>query len=237
MEIEENLLPVQKIEKIFCINVLENTQRKQFMLKQFEELKIENNKIQFIEAVTPNSEEYKVALNEKKITNSVDKRKQIEQAISLSHRKVWKTIQNENIKIALVIEDDIEFNIEFLKGCKTKVNVDHLTEKKYYVHFLSSYPNKIMKHYKDTNEPSLQRNNIKYGMGSYLIGHHGAEELSKEEYFFPIKKPADDYMWDIKSFSKHRHEFALVPLVCQNASQPKTIWFENNSNFKSNFRK
>ena len=236
MEIEENLLPLENVEKIFCINVLENTQRKEFMIRQFDELKIEKNKIVFIEAVTPESEDYQTCLIENKITNTEDRRKQIEQAISLSHRKVWKIIESENIKIALVVEDDIEFNIEFLKSCSTKVNLDSLTNKKYYVHLLSSYPNKILKYHKDIKEPILERNNIKYGMGSYVIGYHGAQELSKEENFFPVTKPVDDYMWDIKALAKHRREFALIPFVCQNSSQPKTICFESNSIFKSNFR-
>lgn len=236
MEIEENLLPLENVEKIFCINVLENTQRKEFMIRQFDELKIEKNKIVFIEAVTPKSEEYKACLIENKITNTEDNRKQIEQAISLSHRKVWKIIENENIKIALVVEDDVEFNIEFLKNCSTKVNLGSLTDKKYYVHLLSSYPKKILKSYEDIKEPTIIRHNIKYGMGCYVTGHYGVHELTKEENFFPVKKPIDDYMWDIKTITKHRGEFALIPFVCQNSSQPKTICFESSSIFKSNFR-
>lgn len=236
MEIEENLLPLENVEKIFCINVLENTQRKEFMIRQFDELKIQKNKIVFIEAVTPESEDYQTCLMENKIINTEDKRKKIEQAISLSHRKVWKIIQNENIKIALVVEDDVEFNIEFLKNCSTKVNLGSLTDKKYYVHLLSNYPKKILNCYKETKEPTIIRYNIKYGMGCYFIGNHGSQELSKEENFFPVTKPVDDYMWDRKALAKHRGEFALIPFVCQNSSQPKTICFESNNIFKSNFR-
>ena len=234
---QDNLFPINNVEKIFCINVETNTERQNFMKKQFHELKI-NEKVEFVKAVTPESEEYKDCLSKGIVSHFDNRKKQIEQAISLSHRKVWKIIKSENIKIALVLEDDIEFNFEFLKNMKTKVCIsDDLKEQIYYIHLLTTYPNKIIRQFPSNMEnPLLHRHNIKYGMGAYIIGDKSAELLigSEERKFHEI--PIDDYLWNMKTVTKHRNEFILFPIICQNTSQKKTVCFKSNRIFKSNFR-
>ena len=232
MQYEENIFPFDDLQKIYCINVKENVKRKQFMEQQFNVLKIDPSIIEFVEATTPNSEDY-ILHNE---LGNLKYKNKVAQAISLSHKKVWENIIKNDYYAAMVLEDDTEFNIEYLKSSQNRLLLRSLNEKQYFIHLLTSYPNKILK-----LEPEVSNNlasvNIKYGMGAYIINSKAASMLSKEKLFFPVKQPVDDYMWDIKRKLSFRNQYVFLPFICQNASQPKTHSFVSKISFNSNFSK
>ena len=223
-------LPFKDLQKVYCINVIENVIRKKFMENQFKKLNINPNIIEFIDAITPESEEYKKEINNLKYKNK------IAQAISLSHKKIWDDIIKNKYYAALVLEDDIEFNIDYLNNCKN-INIfcSEFKEKKYFIHLLSSYPEKIINKNKNINN-SIANVNIKYGVGAYILSYNSALFLCHEKWFYPITQPIDDYMWSIKRKMAFKDQYAFLPFICQNTSQPKTRCFKQRVVFSSNFK-
>lgn len=234
MQQTENLLPFKELQKVYCINVKENTQRRSFMEQQFKMLNIDPNMITFIDAITPLSDEYARYMR----LGALKYKNKVAQAISLSHRKIWEDIKNNEYNAAMVLEDDIEFNMDYLKqNNTTTVNLENFKNKKYFIHLLTSYPSKILNL---EPKPKVKHNlsvvNIKYGVGAYIINDKSASVLLKDSLFFPVIQPVDDYMWTIKRKLSFRNQYLFLPFICQNASQPKTKAFESNISFSSNFK-
>lgn len=231
MQYNNNLLPFKDLQKVYCINVSDNVQRREFMTTQFKLLEIDPSIIEFVNASTPNSDDYRMY----KRRGKLNYKNKIAQAISLSHRKVWEDIKKNQYYAAMVLEDDIEFNIAYLKDLKTEISLFTLQNKRYFIHLLTSYPAKIME--KDTIRDNLAKVNIKYGVGAYIINHKAAFMLCRDDWYFPITMPVDDYMWFVKRKLSFKHQYAFLPFICQNASQPKTKSFPQQIFFVSSFNK
>jgi len=232
MQYTESLLPFKDIQKVYCINVVENVQRREFMETQFFLLEIDPSIIEYINAVTPRSDEYIKC----KRRGKLNYKNKIAQAISLSHKNIWEDIKKNQYYAAMVLEDDIEFNIAYLKDLKTKISMYSLREKRYFMHLLTSYPNAVMERHQHTRD-NITQVNIKYGVGAYIINSKAAFMLSRDDWFFPITQPVDDYMWFVKRKLNFKHQYAFLPFICQNSSQPKTRSFPQQVFFVSNFSK
>lgn len=232
MQYNENLLPFRDLQKVYCINVHENGERREFMETQFKLLEIDHSIIEFIDVVTPFSEEYR----KQKRRGKLKYKNKTAQAISLSHKKIWEDIKKNQYYAAMVIEDDIEFNISYLKELKTRIALYPLKEKRYFIHLITSYPNAIMERNQHIRD-NLAKVNVKYGVGAYIINHKAAFMLSREDWFYPINQPVDDYMWFVKRKLNFKHQHAFLPFICQNTSQPNTMSFPQQVFFVSNFNK
>tara|TARA_Y100000389_G_C17392386_1_gene480612 strand:+ start:191 stop:886 length:696 start_codon:yes stop_codon:yes gene_type:complete len=229
MQYNENFLPFQDLQKIYCINVAENVQRREFMEMQFKLLEIDPSIIEFVDAVTPTSPEFR----KQKRRAKLQYKNKIACAISLSHRKIWEDIKENKYYGAMVLEDGIEFNIAYLKGLKKKISLYDMRDKRYFIHLLTSYPEKILEQHSARNR--LEKMNIKYGVGAYVISHKAAFMLCRDDLFFPIKEHVDDYVWSIKRSLSFKQQYAFLPFICQNASQPKTKCFPQQIYFFSSF--
>ncbi len=232
MQYNDNLLPFKDIQKVYCINVKENVQRREFMETQFNLLEIDPSIIEFIDAVTPSSDEYR----KQKRRGKLNYKNKTKQAISLSHKNIWDDIKKNQYYAALVLEDDIEFNISYLKELKNRISLYPLKEKRYFIHLLTSYPDAIMERHQHIRD-NLANVNVKYGVGAYVINYKAAFMLSREDRFYPITKPVDDYMWTVKRNLHFKHQYAFLPFICQNANESKTRSFPQQVFFISNFNK
>ena len=232
MQYNDNLLPFKDIQKVYCINVKENVQRREFMETQFNLLEIDPSIIEFIDAVTPSSDEYR----KQKRRGKLNYKNKTKQSISLSHKNIWEDIKKNQYYAALVLEDDIEFNISYLKEIKNRISLYALKEKRYFIHLLTSYPDAIMERHQHIRD-NLANVNVKYGAGAYVINYKAAFMLSREDWFYPITQPIDDYIWCVKRKLNFKHQYAFLPFICQNASESKTRSFPQQVFFVSNFNK
>lgn len=232
MQYNENLLPFRDLQKVYCINVQENVQRREFMETQFKLLEIDPAIVEFVDATTPLSDDYRLY----KRRGKLNYKNKIAQAISLSHKKIWEDIKKNQYYAAMVLEDDIEFNISYLKELKSKISLYDMRNKRYFIHLLTSYPDAIMERHQHVRD-NLAHVNVKYGIGAYIINYKAAFMLSREDWFFPITQPVDDYSWLVKRKLGFKHQYAFLPFICQNSSQPKTRSFPQQVFFVSNFSK
>ena len=232
MQYNENLLPFKDLQRIYCINAEENFQRREFMEAQFKLLEIDPSIIEFVEALTPSSEEYR----KQKRRGKLNYKNKTAQAISLTHKKIWEDIKKNQYYAALVLGDDIEFNISYLKELKTRIALYPFKEKRYFIHLLTSYPNPIMERNQHIRD-NLAKVNVKYGVGAYIINYKSAFMLSREDLFYPITQPVDDYMWTVKRKLNFKNQHTFLPFICQNMNQPNTLSFPKQVFFVSNINK
>jgi GR25 family glycosyltransferase involved in LPS biosynthesis len=91
---------IEQIDKIFCINLESRTDRKQRCEQIFKQF---NLNVDFFPAI-----------DGKTIDNIKSKIKPGHVGCCLSHRELYKKIKNSNWKTVLVLEDDVEFDPNFV---------------------------------------------------------------------------------------------------------------------------
>jgi len=197
------------VYNVFCINLTKSTDRRQAMEKEFDTAGLAG---EFIKAVDRMKLDFKSINYDKWLANrcyctdrcTVHRRRKlrpVEIAISLSHRKVYQKMIDENIQLALVCEDDIVFHRDFKETVNrllAQVNLTHVDKKCRELLDLTSEPvivffggrsdNPGLKLANQTIVPSTQGTYSNY---CYLLNLAAARVL--EDNFFPINRPEDSY--------------------------------------------
>ena len=97
-------------DKVYCLNLVRCTDRREHMIKEFEKIGI--TKYQFFEATDKDSPEVKHAFKSGFVNNSyrpLNPLSRSEVGNFLSFRRIFKDIIRNNIKFALICEDDLNF--------------------------------------------------------------------------------------------------------------------------------
>ena len=183
---------------IFVINLDKDFDKKDYML----ELEKKNNlKFNFIEAVFGkelSKEELDKAYCPQKALNALGRELSLgEIGCSLSHISIYKKMIEENIPLAIILEDDIEIKENFLE-LLSKINSIKLKWDVLLLGYYSRVLDERKSRFKIFNQIRLFKNTnvvklveIGYGAHGYAITKKGAELLI--ENAIPISKPIDHY--------------------------------------------
>lgn len=197
---------------IFIINLKKDIEKKEYMKEQSQKYGLS---VEFIEAINGNDLEQDV------VSEVYSKQKSLqyfsreltrgEIGTALSHLSIYKKMITEDIQIALVLEDDIDFNfseqdlLKLIAGLPKDwecVLLGHHTKRSRYIDTLSSYWGK--KKITDTLECNRLAEEA-FGAYGYLINQKGA--LKSLHQFHVIDRPIDHW-----SDSFH-HLYAISPSI------------------------
>lgn len=215
---------------IYVINLKSSIDRKQYMETLCDEYGLYTT---FIEAV------YGKALSNSEVSSVYDKKKALksigrelmlgEIGCALSHKKVYQKMIDENIEVALVLEDDVTFESLLDKA----LNSVELFPKAWELVLLghhSGHENQneipsllsLWDRYSLNKDIQLGRL-VGYGFGTYgyLINQRGARKLLNE--LATIYRPIDHYTADDKLINV----YAMSPTVVKVQQQFKTLIDEN----------
>jgi glycosyl transferase family 25 len=205
----------QQDVKVFVINLERSTERRKHIL---DECKRHNLKPILFKAIDG------YALSEKQLSEMV-----IDHKInglskgfigcSLSHIGVYKRIVDENINLALILEDDAVLN-DNISRVLTEISVFNKSTNKPFVYLLSKpiqyIENKKIK-LPSTTLYSVFSACFAYG---YIINYKAAKELST--CLYPVRfRPDDDWKWF--RYATSIQEYCVVPEVVSSANFSSTI--------------
>lgn len=183
---------------IFLINLDSDTKRNNFMNYQFSFLGVADNVIR-----VPAVDMRKIKLNEMKQDSRISlftkftiqnrhrcDHKQIDSTgaigCTLSHYKAWKTIIDQNIDMAIIMEDDMRLMLDFLNIVQSEIQ-------KYKNQF-----HMINLGYQKQNYSEVNNSKLHFGTGCYIVTREACEILCK--YAFPIEVHVDAYFFLLDHF-------------------------------------
>jgi len=189
--------------KIYIINLKKDIEKKEYMKRLCEEYDLD---VEFIEAVYGKSltkNEISLVYSKTKSQSKIKRELALpELGCALSHRSIYKKMIDNNIKEALILEDDIEFDNKLLGLLSKKslfpknwelVLLGHHTGSSSYLSTRSSiWWKKNL--YNDFNLKIPSE--VSKGTYGYLINQNGAKKLFDE--LREIKMPIDHYTGDNK---------------------------------------
>lgn len=194
--------------KTFIINLAERSDRKNFMQDQLNKL---NLNYQFIEAIDgrklSDDEINKVTLN---FADSYLTKGEI--GCALSHLKVYKKMVNENIDIALVLEDDAILANDLSSTLREINAIDNKQKPNIY---LLSRADSFIKNQKISN--NIYRIKDASAAHGYIINIKAAKNLISQLH--PIRYEAD--MWSIFNFFGFAKIYCVHPYLIEVAGQEK----------------
>lgn len=200
-----------KVDKIYCINLKKNKERRKMMLAQFKHFDC-LNKVIFSKAYTPDDEEVINSIYNYKVY-PIQIRFATQVAITFSFLEVWNDIRTHKYKKAMIVEDDIMFYkdkvVSYSELITDNIFIDN---KPFILHLIGT--NLIKQEYQD-KFPDIYNIKVKYGNGCYIINDIACDELIKNA--FPITSPCDDYLHAMKIRKKFVQK-ALVPILCTELS-------------------
>lgn len=135
---------------------------------------------------------------------------------AMSHRAIWIRIRDDPmIKSALILEDDIEIDKNFV----FKFNMNRrYVPLNYDVLFLGYHPSSIKYFSKDENAAFVRSNKV-YGLFGYIVTKQGAEKLLK---MFPISEQVDTELY--KCIHKYGiNAYLLKPNLRLITSEPSEV--------------
>lgn len=201
------------IDKIFYINLDRRPDRNtnvQNFLQQFN-LQLIAQRISAVDGSKLNLDHVpKTIISEKGIHDAKDKSKKTGIPLTpggigcaLSHRTVWEHIITQNLKSALILEDDIRVEQDFHNKLNKIMN--SVKGLDYDVLFLGYHPASLK--YLDTKliNNMFVRSPRTYGLFGYVVSKKGAEKLLK---IFPIDVQIDTAISE--AILKHRLNVLLV---------------------------
>lgn len=106
---------------------------------------------------------------------------------ALSHRSIWEKIANENIRNALILEDDIRIN----ENLYDKLEVYKKYFPKDYDIIYLGYHDVSIKHNKGSYNDIFYKSGSVYGLFGYIVSKKGAKKLLN---IFPISYQIDTVM-------------------------------------------
>ena len=133
---------------------------------------------------------------------------------ALSHKKVYEKIINDNLQSALIIEDDITFDDNFMDKLKI---ISYNTPKEYDIIYLG-YSDGSIQHIGPnvTNDTFIKSDKI-YGTFGYIVTKEGAKKLLD---IFPITNQIDS---EISAHFDKINAYALIPEKRLIMSEPSSL--------------
>jgi len=148
----------------------------------------------------------------------------------LSHFQIWKYISNNNIEMAIILEDDVKLYKNFNRVID--LVFDNLPIKFDYVQ-LFIHPDKLKTEYLNGNEGDLIPAEENSGTVAYLISLRGARRLIKLTQLLKIQAPVDKQIYFY--IERHFIKGYMVKkpfLITQGEIMPNRAIYNNS--FKSN---
>lgn len=148
----------------------------------------------------------------------------------LSHFQIWKTIVQNNLDLAIVLEDDVKIYKNFNRIINTVY--DNLPVKFDYVH-LFIHPDKQKIEYLQGNEGDIIPAEDNFGTVAYIISLRGAKRLIKLTQLLKIQAPVDRQInFYIQHFFLKAYMIKKPFLITQGEIMPNRAIYNNS--FKSN---
>ncbi|MDX2426195.1 MAG: glycosyltransferase family 25 protein [Cycloclasticus sp.] len=199
---------------IFIINLAHSVERKIFMRQLFEKQRLSSEFIKAIDGRLLGACEISGVYSKKKTIGSIGRELSANEiGCALSHKGVYQKIVDEGIELALILEDDVDFDKELL-------DVLNLVDK-----FPADWEIVLLGHHAGASRQSSTAGSLwgrKYlssayklirpcelacGAYGYLISQQGAVKLLND--LECIAKPLDHYTGD----SEHVNLYAIDPAV------------------------
>jgi glycosyl transferase family 25 len=203
-----------EVISVFIINLRHSVERKAHMQQLCEEIGLSPVFINAIDGAFIKPSEITGLYSNKGSVNAIGRELSMgEMGCALSHKKIYKKMVDDNIRQALIFEDDVEFDAELLGVLTLKDNLPFDWE----LILLGHHGAKSRK--ERTNESfwgrvqlssnfSLRRAcDLAYGAYGYLLNYQGALRLL--EHLQCIDKPLDHYTGD----SHNLNLYTLYPPV------------------------
>lgn len=130
--------PFNQFSQIYCISLERSTERREYIKKEFDRVGLD--KYEFIDAYDKNSKEVSVLYNSDFVKKhppcfrcgcdkcDCDNKSLFRPQIGnwLSHIKAWKCIANDNLRLALICEDDVKFQDTIHKSLEVIAESDKI---------------------------------------------------------------------------------------------------------------
>jgi len=227
------------LDKLYCINLEQETVRYNFMTQQFNKLGMTN--FEMIKACGPDHPDVTNCLNGRLYI--LDRIKTISQiAIAYSHYACWNKILSAKQSFGCIIEDDIRLNtnfIELYKKCLLDKKINEIFVTKPCILWLTGLKSiGLMKDPKYVNKKDFEIMNIgtQYGNCMYVINHQMAKLLI--DNFYPLRMASDDYI--IHICHKFRvNTYSILPILCYDLSSNyySSFWSLEDKALKENFKR
>lgn len=202
--------------KVFVINMERSTERRKYIL---DECKRHNLEPILFKAIDGNalSEQQ---LNEMTLDYEINGLTKGEIGCSLSHIGVYRKIVDENINLALILEDDVILN-DNISDAINEISVFNDSTDKPFVYFLPK-----VKSYVENRKIKLPSITLYdtwddgWDACGYIINYKAAKRLSN--YLYPVRFQADE--WRYFKYATNIKIYCVVPaLVCRNHSNSTMV--------------
>ena len=176
--------------EIFCVNLKRSVGRKKKMDRQFSKF---GKKPVYIEAVDGRD------LNKENIKR--DNTESNALGCSMSHIKVYETIVEKKIPLALICEDDIVFNIN---DKKLQKYINHIPDdfNLCYLYYCNTY--------KKVNKYVGEFINYSLSTACYMVTYDACLTILK--YIYPVRMTSDDVLTALKSANIIK-SYCLIPRI------------------------
>lgn len=218
--------------KIYYINLARSSDKKKFMESQLNRFKFSHSRIDAVDGQNLDMDR----LNEFAVPSRVQEWKHLLKpnaiACSMSHHRAYEKMLDENVDIALILEDDIELGNDFesvLEKCLPKIKDNDI----YLIYFHGDEKIFITKdtEYVDPKH-SIYRAKTAWGAysaGGYILSRKTAEKL--RQHVFPVHTTADSW-GTFKRDAVIGNLWAILPLVTKDAPFVSDIGYGSFSKLK-----
>jgi glycosyl transferase family 25 len=202
--------------KVFAINLEHSVDRKEHILDECKRHNLEPILFKAVDGSKLSEEQLSEMVLDHKI-NGITKK---EIGCALSHIGVYKRIVDENINLALILEDDAVLN-DNISSVLHEISIFNESTDKPFVYLLNE-PNSYIKNKEiKLSSITLYRVFDARGAHGYVINYKAAKSLSN--YLLPVRLVADE--WKYFQYGTNIKIYAVVPPVAfiNNTEYPSTI--------------
>ena len=219
-------------DAIYCINLKESTDRRQFMDGQFRKFGIQN-RVQFLKAYNTQEPIVKDSI-QNNLVYPILLSNVSQVAICYSFLEIWKDIFKNKHTMALILEDDVAFTKNCLeigqmtisKGKFVEAGLDPDMEP-YVVHLIG---NNLVGRDQSVEPKIYDDVGVKYGNAGYVTNYHTCRLLLKN--FYPIKCPSDDFLSQVKHNFRIEERYILPLMIYQVSNEVYGQFNKQNVKFK-----
>lgn len=218
--------------KVFAISLKEHTYRQIHIYQQLSKLDFPFEIIDAVNGANYSQEEIMQVGNMDEINKYPNWLNKRAIACSMSHKKVYQKIIDEDLKCALIVEDDIVINeniSNIINECVENLYDDEVILFYYRALkscYLSQQDSTLLKDKKTQLVYPIEVNNPPVTAGAYLISKKVAEKLIHANT--PVSVAADTwkYFFEVGAINKLR---IVYPRLVQDAHLLSTIGYTNNN--------